>query len=164
MTEEETIKQTLEGQFAFLKEKVTIQRERRLWVELEKDQFFSVFDHAVKQMNFCWLPSITGMDEGTTFGVAYHLSRENGVMLNLKVHLSRENPVLQSVSSCFPSADGYERELIDLLGIKVEGLQPGPRYPLPDTWPEGQYPLRKDWKGISTLEGSTCEIKEKSNA
>ena len=32
-----------------------------------------------------------------------------------------------------------------MLGIKVEGLVPGRRYPLPDDWPKGQYPLRKDW-------------------
>jgi Ni,Fe-hydrogenase III component G len=34
---------------------------------------------------------------------------------------------------------------MDLLGIKVEGLPEGRRYPLPDNWPQGQYPLRKDW-------------------
>jgi Ni,Fe-hydrogenase III component G len=28
----------------------------------------------------------------------------------------------------------------------VTGLPEGSRYPLPDNWPEGQYPLRKDWK------------------
>ena len=32
-----------------------------------------------------------------------------------------------------------------MFGIKVEGLPEGERYPLPDGWPEGQYPLRKDW-------------------
>jgi Ni,Fe-hydrogenase III component G len=36
---------------------------------------------------------------------------------------------------------------VDLLGIKVNGLASGHRYPLPDNWPKGEYPLRKDWKG-----------------
>jgi membrane-bound hydrogenase subunit beta len=37
---------------------------------------------------------------------------------------------------------------MDLLGIQVEGIPPGRHYPLPEGWPEGQYPLRKDWKGL----------------
>ena len=34
---------------------------------------------------------------------------------------------------------------MDLLGFQVQGLTEGSRYPLPDVWPAGQYPLRKDW-------------------
>jgi membrane-bound hydrogenase subunit beta len=33
-----------------------------------------------------------------------------------------------------------------LLGAQVEGLPQSSRYPLPDNWPKGQFPLRKDWK------------------
>ena len=36
--------------------------------------------------------------------------------------------------------------------MQVQGLPPGNRYPLPDDWPQGQYPLRKDWN-VSMLEG-----------
>ena len=39
---------------------------------------------------------------------------------------------------------------MDLLGIKVNGLAEGQRYPLPEDWPKGDYPLRKDWKGNFT--------------
>ncbi|MDD5679724.1 MAG: NADH-quinone oxidoreductase subunit C, partial [Candidatus Omnitrophica bacterium] len=60
--------------------------------------------------------------------------------------IPRENPAVKTVTEYFHAADAYERELTDLLGIKVEGLPPGHRYPLPDNWPAGQYPLRKDWK------------------
>jgi Ni,Fe-hydrogenase III component G len=35
---------------------------------------------------------------------------------------------------------------MDLLGAQVEGLPAGRRYPLPEDWPQGEYPLRKDWK------------------
>ena len=44
----------------------------------------------------------------------------------------------------------YERELVDLLGARVEGLVPGVRYPLPEGWPEGDHPLLKDWKPKTT--------------
>ena len=58
----------------------------------------------------------------------------------------RANPHLPTITGVFPGAEPYERELADLLGITIDGLAPGRRYPLPDDFPAGQYPLRKDWK------------------
>ena len=66
-------------------------------------------------------------------------------MLSVKTSVPKNRPVIKTVTSYFLSADVYERELIDLLGAKVEGLPAGNRYPLTDDWPVGQYPLRKDW-------------------
>ncbi len=96
-------------------------------------------------MEFSILCTITGLDLGDKLGVIYHLARVDGTVLNLSTSVSKEEPVIQSVTPYFPAADAYEREMVDLLGMQVQGLPPGYRYPLPDGWPEGQYPLRKDW-------------------
>jgi membrane-bound hydrogenase subunit beta len=104
-----------------------------------------VFDYVVKTMKFGILAAITGLDEGPTLGLIYHLARENGIVLNLSTSVPKEKAVLKTITSYFPAADVYEREVIDLLGFKIEGLPPGSRYPLTDDWPAGQYPLRKDW-------------------
>jgi Ni,Fe-hydrogenase III component G len=68
------------------------------------------------------------------------------ILINLKTSAPKENPQIKSITQYFPSAEIYERELVDLFGAKVEGLAPGNRYPLTDDWPPGEYPLRKDWK------------------
>jgi NADH:ubiquinone oxidoreductase subunit C len=147
MNEEEKIKQELEEKFAYLKDAVIIKRKGRIFTELALEKFDEVFDYAVKQMRFSALSAITGMDKGDGFAVIYHLSREGKIILNVRVSLNKENPAVKTVTSYFPSADIYERELVDLLGIAVEGLASGSRYPLPDNWPKGEHPLRKDWKG-----------------
>ncbi len=116
------------------------------------ESFADVFEFVVKQMNFTILCAITGMDHGATMGVIYHLAREGGCVLNLSVQVPKEKPVLRTVTGYFPAAEAYERELADLFGFQVEGLPPGSRYPLPDDWPQGQYPLRKEWK-VEMLEG-----------
>jgi Ni,Fe-hydrogenase III component G len=144
---EENIKQGLEDKFSYLKGAVVIQRKGRLLVTVTSDKFEEVFGYALNKMGFLALSAITGLDRGDSFEVIYHLNREGKVLLNLSVILDRENPEINSVSSVCPSADIYERELADLLGIKVNGLVPGHRYPLTDDWPKDQYPLRKDWKG-----------------
>ncbi|MFA4844196.1 MAG: NADH-quinone oxidoreductase subunit C [Candidatus Margulisiibacteriota bacterium] len=151
MTEQEIIS-SLENKFNFLKEKIKLQRARRLWVEVEMANFPEVLKYLRQSQNFYQLLTITGLDEREAFAVIYHLSDGTGLVLNLKTKISRETPVLKSVMDIYPPAEIYERELVDLLGIKVEGLPPGNSYPLPDGWPAGQYPLRKDWVGVSCLD------------
>jgi membrane-bound hydrogenase subunit beta len=146
MTEEENIQLELIKKFDCLRDKVKIQRARRLYAHAPAEKICEVFDYAVKIMKFSILATITGLDEGTTLGLIYHLARENGIVLNLSTSVPKDKPVLKTVSSYFPAADVYEREVTDLLGFQIEGLPPGSRYPLTDDWPAGQYPLRKDWK------------------
>jgi Ni,Fe-hydrogenase III component G len=146
MSETEKIKQAIETAFSELKDKVVMQREDRLWLDVSVDLFPKLFDYLVKQLDFSILNTITGLDEGAEFGFIYHLTEANNkVMLNLKTKILKDNGSIQSVTGYFPSAASYERELIDLFGARVEGVPAGPRYPLPDDWPAGQYPLRKDW-------------------
>ena len=154
---EEKIKQELEDKFSYLKEAVTIKRKGRIFAQVPLDKFDEVFAYAVKQMRFLALSAITGLDRGDSFEVIYHLNQEGKILLNLSVSLNKENPAVNTVTSYCPSADIYERELMDLLGIKVSGLASGHRYPLTDDWPKGEYPLRKDWKG-------TIRNKEAQNA
>ena len=144
---ENQIKQELENKFAYLKDAVVIKRKGRIFVQIPLNKFEEVFAYAVKQMGFLALSAITGLDKGDGFEVIYHLNQEGKVLLNLSVVLNKENPEVKSVTADCPSADIYERELMDLLGIKVTGLPAGHRYPLTDDWPKGEYPLRKDWKG-----------------
>jgi membrane-bound hydrogenase subunit beta len=146
MKEEEKIKQEIEEKFASLKDAVTISRKGRISTLVPAEQFPMVFEYLVNKAGFLLLPAITGLDEGNAFMVIYHLSKEGKVVMNLQIRISRENPVIKTVTPYFPGADIYERELMDLLGIKVEGLAAGERYPLPDNWPKNEYPLRKDWK------------------
>lgn len=145
MSEEQTIQTELIAGFPFLADKVRVTRARRMWAEVPAEKIAEVFDHAVKKMGFSILCAITGLDQGATLGAIYHLARESGVTLHLATSVPKESPVLATVTGYFPAADAYERELNDLFGFEVQGLPPGSRYPLPDDWPQGQYPLRKDW-------------------
>jgi Ni,Fe-hydrogenase III component G len=140
----------LAGAFPYLEGKVKIQRQRRIWVEVELENFRAVFDHAVDKLGFIIMCIITGLDEGENIGFLYHIANESGTILSIHTKAPKADPVIHSVSDRFPAAHIYERELVDLLGARVEGLPPGNRYPLPDDWPEGQYPLRKDWKQESS--------------
>lgn len=152
MEETQAVQAELMKTFGGLGE-VRVPRARRIFWTVPYAEFARVFETVTGPMKFTILCTMTGLDLGSDLGVIYHLARPSGVTLNLGTQVPKDKPILQTISHVFPAADLYERELMDLLGMQVQGLPDGPRYPLPDGWPAGQYPLRKDWK-VESLEGS----------
>ncbi len=146
MTVEEDIKQALVKKFNYLEPSIRIPRQRRIFLEVNRENFQIVFEYIAKELKFSHLCTITGLDENENLSFIYHLVQDPGVLINLKVSVPKDNPVIKSVISIFPGAEIYERELIDLFGAKVEGLPEGNRYPLTDDWPKEEFPLRKDWR------------------
>lgn len=146
MAHDESIVKELTEKFGLPADKIRIARERRIFAEVDYGKFFEIFEHAVKKLEFIILCTITGQDEGEKITAIYHLARPDGTVLNLKTGVPRSNPTMKTVGEFFPGGQIYERELVDMFGVRMEGLPPGNRYPLPENWPDGQYPLRKDWK------------------
>lgn len=151
---DEKIKQELEKKFPYLNGSIVVKREGRVWVDVPLDKFEEVFAYAVKGMGFGALSAIAGMETIEGFAVIYHINKEGGIMLNLRVALEKNSPAVNTVTAHFPGADIYEREIMDLLGIKVVGLSAGHRYPLPDNWPKDLHPLRKDYKTETDKKGA----------
>jgi NADH:ubiquinone oxidoreductase subunit C len=150
LTLEEDIAARLEGKFKLPDGGCVIQRQRRITAEVSPHMLISVMEYMKQELGFTMLCTITGLDIGENLQAIYHLANELGVVLNIKLSVPKANPVLSSVTAVFEGAVLYERELMDLLGFKIDGIPPGSRYPLPDTWPESQYPLLKDWKPTDT--------------
>jgi membrane-bound hydrogenase subunit beta len=151
MNKEEEIQQELINNFNFPEGGIRIPKEKRIFVDVSMDKFEEVLKFLMDKTHFDTLCTITGLDDGTELGVIYHLTRQDGIVINVKTGVPKDNPVIKTIMGYFPSAEFYERELVDLLGAKVEGLPEGSRYPLPDGWPDGQYPLRKDWMSSSLI-------------
>lgn len=150
MSAEENLKQQLVDKFSYLSEKISLPRARRIFLEVDLNNFAEVFDFAVKHLQFIHLCAITALDEQDKLSFIYHLAQDKGIILNIKTSAPKENPVIKTVIPYFLCAEIYEREIVDLFGAKVEGLPAGNRYPLTDDWPTDQFPLRKDWKPASS--------------
>ena len=142
---EEDIREALEKRFGALLSNWVIQRKRRMYVEVPRENLVEVVDFVQKELGCDHLGTITGLDVGESLEFIYHLSSQ-GLILSLKVKVPLSDPRVQTITPMFPGAEPYERELEDILWAKVEGLAPGRHYPLPDDWPQGQHPLRKGWK------------------
>jgi NADH:ubiquinone oxidoreductase subunit C len=94
-----------------------------------------------------YLATITGTDLGAESGqmeVLYHFC-EGAAVLTLCVMVDRATAVVPTVCRIIPSASFYERELSEMFGITVHQTPNTDRLFLPDEWPVGVYPLRKDF-------------------
>ena len=161
MTEEEIIQTDLIKKFNILENKIKIQRQRRIFAEVNDSDFDIVFNYIVSRLEFSVLCAITGIDLENSFGVIYHLGNKNNIVFSLKRILPRDNPSVKTVTNVFAGAEIYEREMMDLVGINVSGLAEGKRYPLPDDWPKDQFPLRKDWKSDDMVKGEQKQTEDK---
>jgi len=148
-SKETDIRQNLEKQFPGILSNFQIPRERRMAADIDGAKAKDVIIYMQKNLGFDHLPTITGLDSGANFEAVYHLA-SGGIVFSLHAKVPSSDITLPTVTDIFPGAEDYERELEDMFGFKIEGLRPGNRYPLPDNWPAGQYPLRKSWN-ISKL-------------
>jgi NADH-quinone oxidoreductase subunit C len=96
---------------------------------------------------FNFLSDITCVDwypREPRFDVVYHLlSIPKKERVRLKVRLNSASPVVESLTSIWPGANYFEREVFDLFGIRFSGHPYLRRILMPEDW-EG-YPLRKDY-------------------
>jgi NADH-quinone oxidoreductase subunit C len=96
---------------------------------------------------FNYLSDLTCVDwypSEPRFEVVYHLlSIPKKERVRIKVRLDMSSPAIESVTSVWPSANFYEREVFDLFGVRFTGHPNLKRILMPDDW-EG-HPLRKDY-------------------
>ena len=99
------------------------------------------------QTQFNFLSDITCVDwypSEPRFEVVYSLlSIPRKDRVRIKVRLAGSDPNVESLTSLWPGANFFEREVFDLFGIRFNGHPYLRRIMMPDDW-EG-HPLRKDY-------------------
>ncbi len=108
--------------------------------------------NALNAAGLNFLSAITGLDLGPASGeleVLYHFC-ESAAVVTLRVHLPRAQAQVPTVSGTLPTASLFERELSEMLGVTIAGAEYPQYLFLPDSWPTGVYPLRKDFQAAKT--------------
>jgi len=120
---------------------------RRLFLKVAPQDLVAVTTRLRDAFGVVFLSTISGVDKGATFEVVYHFSTP-GQDFNLRTEIPKNSPRIASITPVIPGAVLYEREIQDMFGIVVDGIPDGRRLLLTDDWPEGQFPLRKDWTHV----------------
>ncbi len=125
---------------------------RTFWVAIERDALVDAVTTVREKLGIRHLTTIVGEDMRDHFLLSYVMSGAAVVVLQLK--LDRDKPEVPTLARLIAGAAVYERELHDLFGIVPLGHPDLRRQGLPDDWPEGVYPLRKD----AVLPKATAEV------
>lgn len=90
----------------------------------------------------------SGMDNGKNFEILYHFSfDELNKIISIRTFIEKDSPAVDSLVPVIgPCAEWIEREMHELLGIYFAGHPNLKRLLLSEDWPEGVYPLRRDFK------------------
>lgn len=100
-----------------------------------------------------YLSAITGLDipqSETSEGeieILYHFCQRS-VIVTLRIRVSYGEPEVPTICGVIPSANLYEREVVELFGVIIEDTPIRTNILLPDDWPDWVYPLRKSFTGL----------------
>ncbi len=122
-------------------------RKRRIFARLKKDYLREAFTQIVREMKISHISTITGTDLGLEgIELQYHLAYNDSIELTIGFTFPKDNLNVPTVTDLIPGAILYEQEVHEILGLNFE------RHPnltllfLPEGWPQGVYPMRKDIK------------------
>ena len=123
-----------------------------IWMKIET----GILHDAVAELisiDFPHLGVISAVDMIEEIDVLYHMtvffgSKGSEITVSFIVSVPKENPVVPTISDLIPGAVYSEREKQELMGIIVDGIPDQRGLFLPDDFPEGIYPWRKDEAGV----------------
>lgn len=146
MNKEELLIEAIYYKIPFLKDKLSAPYEKRIFSDsIDRNQFNRAIKILHDECGFYRAHHVIGIDDGDRLSFLYLLSGDDNIILALRESVPKSNPEVDSASWLYPAFLLHELELVDLFGAKIDGLPNRPHYPLPDGWPEGNYPMRKEW-------------------
>ena len=123
-----------------------------LWMDLDRPLLKDAI-RELQSMGPVHLSVVSGTDFGETVRLIYTFSLYYGVRhgeytVNFGVSLPKTDLTVPTISDLVPGAVFTEREKQEMLGITVVGIPDNRGLFLPEDFPKGVYPWRKDATGI----------------
>ena len=122
------------------------ERSRKVYIEIKQESLVKVASYIFKDLK-ARFSTASGVDMRHHMEILYHFLIENiNLLISLRVKLQKPKLEIDSLSPIFEGSSWIEREIHEILGINFRGHPDLRRLLLPDDWPDGVYPLRRDYK------------------
>jgi Ni,Fe-hydrogenase III large subunit/Ni,Fe-hydrogenase III component G len=121
--------------------------EGRLFIWVDRAVLKDLCQFVFRNLDARYVTSIGADDRPASgcFLVAHNFAFDaQHLLCSILTQLPADQPSVDSISEVVPPANWAEREFRDLVGIEPVGHRYPKRLVLPDGWPEGVHPLRKD--------------------
>ena len=144
--EKREIIEKIKGEFASVIGNWYDKSERRIYIDIDKKNLtvFTKFLFDDLRMRFI---TASGVDTRENIEILYHFGFDQyGLVISLRVALPKPKPEIESIVSIIKGAEWIEREIWELLGVNFLNHPNLKRLLMSEDWPEGKYPLRRDYK------------------
>jgi Ni,Fe-hydrogenase III component G len=119
---------------------------KRVYIEIKPESIIQVASYIFKDLK-ARFNTASGVDTRYHIEILYHFFIEDiNLLISLRVKLQKPKLEIDSLSTIFEGANWIEREIHEILGINFKGHPDLRKLLLPDDWPDGVYPLRRDYK------------------
>ncbi len=118
---------------------------KRIYVEVRPEAISDATRLVFREMG-ARFQIASGVDTPRAIEILYHWAFDAiGIVVTVRVKLDRDKPEIESVAPICVATEWIEREMWELLGITFHNHPDMRHLLLTDDWPEGQYPLRRDY-------------------
>ena len=121
--------------------------DRRAYLDIYPKDIVEITRYVFKDMGFRF-NTASGVDDFDALEIQYHFSHDkSGIVISFRAIIKDKNdPHVDTITTVTRSAWWIERELHELFGIEFNGNSDLRPLLLPDDWPKGIYPLRKNFQ------------------
>ncbi len=149
MTKEDILKEIQDSLGRKIK-KFYKKSEGRIYIDIEPENIIETVTLIFKRLG-ARFSIATAVDGPDGIEILYHFSfdRDKAFISFRAFMKDAKNPAIDSITPIFAGAEWIEREIHELFGVDFKGHPNLKTLLLPDGWPEGKNPLRRNFKSES---------------
>lgn len=120
--------------------------DRKAYIDIAPGDITEFTKYIFKDLGLRFIIA-TAVDDFDAIEMLYHFSfDQSGAVISLRTMIKdKSDPHIDTITAITRSAWWIEREIHELFGVHFNGNPDLRPLLLPDDWPEGVYPLRKDF-------------------
>jgi NADH-quinone oxidoreductase subunit C len=159
MTREE-ITAGIKEKFGDKIEKFYDKSSKRIYIDIDKKDLVGFARYIFKDLG-ARFNIATAADHPEQIEIMYHFDfDELGLIVTLRVHTPKDKCEVESLLPVMKGVEWIEREIHELFGVEFKNHPNIKPLLLPDDWPKGKYPLRKEYRLSTQEESFQCKRKE----
>ena len=159
MTREEVVK-SIKNEFGNRIKKFYDKSSKRIYIDISKEDLVDFARYIFKNLG-ARFNIATAADHPEQIEIMYHFDLDKlGLIVTLRVYTSKDKCEVESLLPIMAGAEWIEREIHELLGVEFKNHPDIKPLLLPDDWPKGKYPLRKEYQLSTKEESFQCKRKE----
>ncbi len=124
-------------------------KQSTIFVRIRREDFRKLVEYLFTLQQYPHFSVISATDLGEEVELVYHFALGYGEfngekMVSVGVTLPKSALKIESITDLIPGALISEREIHEMVGVEFIGLKDTRHFFLPENWPEGKYPWRRD--------------------